>query len=57
VLTILSAPETRGAILSVRELALYTAGLTIVSKSNDLDRKAMHGFYMELQAATRPQPL
>jgi len=57
VFTILYAPETWRAILSVHELALYPAGLIIISKSNDLDRKVTHGFYMELQAATRPQPL
>jgi hypothetical protein len=50
-------PETWRTILSDHDPALYQAGQILVSKWNDLDRKVMHGFYMELQAATRPQPL
>jgi hypothetical protein len=57
VLTSLYVPETWRAILSVHELALYPAGLIIVSNSIGLDLKVMHGFYMELHTATRPQPL
>jgi len=57
VLTILFAPETRRAILRIHELALYRAGPIIVSKSKRFGLQGYAGFYMELQAAAKPQPV
>jgi hypothetical protein len=31
--------------------------ITTINEAKDLNRDVMHGFYMELQAATRLQPL